>query len=377
MGEIKAYDIENIEKLKDYIKPSKVNNLHILQNGNVPPNPSELLSSKAMKNLVKIFKCMYDIVILDGTECSIVSDSIGLSTMVDTTILVAENKKTKIKELKNVKKSILSVNGKILGVILNKVELKKEKGYGYGYYYGYTANDNHKSEDEDINLLTIESVIEEAKTKFVLNIEEYAEEVIKEIEQKEDNKNDIKENSKNNNKEFKFIKEKITEICTKVKDSFNAYSKRFKYIEDTQDDNKKQIIFLKEELEKKENQIQYLKEMYQKNIEEFKQIQQENIRKFENLEAFRTEIKKTYHEIREMKELQVQNKEKREENTLAETNKKWTDNIINFELFKKKKNTTKNVFYLDEEISFEDLEKNATSVIYINDYSSNENISMN
>ena len=79
-----------------------------------------------------------DVILLDGTPCMIVSDSIALSSMVDTTILIAENKKTKINDLKRTKKSIEDVNGKISGVILNKSEIQKGKYYGkrYGYYYG-------------------------------------------------------------------------------------------------------------------------------------------------------------------------------------------------------------------------------------------------
>ena len=48
-----------------------------------------------MKNLLDLLKNMYDIVLLDGTSCMMVSDSIALSSMVDSTILVAENKNQK------------------------------------------------------------------------------------------------------------------------------------------------------------------------------------------------------------------------------------------------------------------------------------------
>ena len=81
---------------------------------------------------------MYDVVLIDGTSSKMVSDSIALSSMVDSTILIAENKKTKINDLKKVKKLIEDVHGNILGVILNKAQTQKGKYYGkkYGYYYG-------------------------------------------------------------------------------------------------------------------------------------------------------------------------------------------------------------------------------------------------
>ena len=75
--EISNNKLENLEKSKKYIKETKFPNLHILQNGTIPPNPSELLSSNNMKNLLDLLKNMYDIVLLDGTSCMIVSDSIA------------------------------------------------------------------------------------------------------------------------------------------------------------------------------------------------------------------------------------------------------------------------------------------------------------
>ena len=51
------------------------------------------ISSENMKRLLDLLKSMYDVVLLDGTPCMVVSDSIALSSMVDSTILIAESKK--------------------------------------------------------------------------------------------------------------------------------------------------------------------------------------------------------------------------------------------------------------------------------------------
>ena len=97
--EISEDNLDNLQKSRNYIKETKIPNLHILQNGTIPPNPVELVSSRNMQKIIKLLKNMYDVVLIDGTSSIMVSDSIALSSMVDSTILIAENKKTKNKFL--------------------------------------------------------------------------------------------------------------------------------------------------------------------------------------------------------------------------------------------------------------------------------------
>ncbi len=161
--------IENVGIIGQYIQETQIPNLHILTNGIIPPNPSELISSNNMKRLIATLKYMYDIVILDSTPCLEVSDSVALSSMVDNTILVVESKKTKINEVKRAKKSIEDVDGKIAGVIVNKKKFSKSgyygKNYGYGYYYGHT-NENNINIKEEQKGFTVEEIIEQAKTNI-------------------------------------------------------------------------------------------------------------------------------------------------------------------------------------------------------------------
>ena len=77
-----------------YIQKTKVANLHVITSGIVPPNPSELLSSPNMRKFIEALKTQYDIVICDGTPCMLVSDSIALSKIVDTTVIVTASKTT-------------------------------------------------------------------------------------------------------------------------------------------------------------------------------------------------------------------------------------------------------------------------------------------
>ena len=121
--------------INDFIKESNISNLHVMTCGITPPNPSELLSSSNMVKLLEALNKQYDIVICDGTPCMLVSDSVVLSKIVDTTIIVTANKVTKFDTLLNIKKSIEMVGGNICGAIINMMDVNK-KDYKNKYYYG-------------------------------------------------------------------------------------------------------------------------------------------------------------------------------------------------------------------------------------------------
>lgn len=125
---------------KDYIQETKIPNLHILTNGTIPPNPSELLGSSNMKELIALLKTAYDIIIVDAPPCKLVTDSIVLSTIIDSTVLVVNSEKTKINELNEVKRAIETVGGEIIGAILNKKKITgKTYSESYSYEYGARA----------------------------------------------------------------------------------------------------------------------------------------------------------------------------------------------------------------------------------------------
>lgn len=127
-------EISNVN-IVNYIQETGVDNLHVLVAGNVPPNPSELLVSKRMRELLKELREMCDLVIIDGTPCDLVTDSIILSRFVDSTIIVTAQKETKKDALQRITKNIQNVGGKIAGVVVNKVDMSSRK-YKDTYYYG-------------------------------------------------------------------------------------------------------------------------------------------------------------------------------------------------------------------------------------------------
>ena len=134
-----------IDQIVPYITETKIPGIHLITSGTLPPNPSELLSSNKMKILLHEVDKIYDIVIIDGCPCKMVSDSIGLSHIVDTSIIVVECKRTKIDDVRNVKQQIENLGGNISGIVLNKISVPA-KFYKNSYYYGNKPNNNLISE---------------------------------------------------------------------------------------------------------------------------------------------------------------------------------------------------------------------------------------
>ncbi len=124
--------LEDVKNYKKYIYKTNIENLFVLPNGIVPPNPSELLGSDKMKILMDELKKDYDIIILDSPPVSAVADALVLTNITDKIIIVCAHNKTPIDLLSDTKKSLESVNNKIAGVVINKI--KRESGSKYYYY---------------------------------------------------------------------------------------------------------------------------------------------------------------------------------------------------------------------------------------------------
>ena len=126
------------DDLADYIQDTQVPNLYIIPAGNIPPNPSELLISTKMISLLDRLKEICDLIIIDGTPCELVTDSIILSRIVDSTVIVTAHKQTKKDDLQKIVTNIQNVGGKIAGIVLNKIPVSVKK-YEQSYYYGSTS----------------------------------------------------------------------------------------------------------------------------------------------------------------------------------------------------------------------------------------------
>jgi capsular exopolysaccharide synthesis family protein len=118
------------------VEDTYVNNLSVITSGPVPPNPSELLNSKRMGQLIDWSRENFDIIVLDTPPVLAVSDVQVLVPKTDGVVVVANMGKTLKGDLRRTVEVLKLANAKILG----SVELVKSKhsdmGYGYGYGYG-------------------------------------------------------------------------------------------------------------------------------------------------------------------------------------------------------------------------------------------------
>lgn len=181
LSEIEIENEENLsEQIVDYIQETEVENLYLMAAGNIPPNPSELLVSSQMVQVLEELKNICDIVIIDGTPCELVADSIILSRIVDSTIVITAHNYTKKDAIDRVVKNIQNVGGKLAGVVLNKIPISSKKYEERYYYYGKEPEGSNKKANSLKKVIPnkiVEKTIEEKKkeenlTKIVENQKE-------------------------------------------------------------------------------------------------------------------------------------------------------------------------------------------------------------
>ena len=122
----------------DAVQATGIEGLDALTAGVIPPNPSELLGSERMKNILQRAKEEYDYVLIDTPPVLPVTDSLVLGSMVDGLILVIDSGEIKVEMAREVKNQLVHAGANILGVVLNKVR-SEHHGYGYYYYYGHES----------------------------------------------------------------------------------------------------------------------------------------------------------------------------------------------------------------------------------------------
>jgi len=128
--------------LADAVQATGIEGLDALTAGVIPPNPSELLGSERMQNVLQRAKEQYDYVLIDTPPVMPVTDALIVSRFVDGMILVIASAEVKVEMAREVKNQLVHAGANILGVVLNKVR-SEHHGYGYGYYY-YYGNDGEK-----------------------------------------------------------------------------------------------------------------------------------------------------------------------------------------------------------------------------------------
>lgn len=125
--------------LDDAIHQTEVPHLDVLPAGPIPPNPSELLMSHKMAELLEALSARYDRIIIDSSPVNPVTDAVILSTRVDGVVIVGRAFQTTIDQLRLALRTMRDVGAPILGGILNAVDLSRAD-YKYSSYYYYRAD---------------------------------------------------------------------------------------------------------------------------------------------------------------------------------------------------------------------------------------------
>jgi polysaccharide biosynthesis transport protein len=128
--------------LDDALQKWGTGTLQVLPAGKVPPNPSELLGSQSMTDVLTILTSRFDVVLIDSPPLLPVSDAAILSKRTGGAILIAAAGKTRRSQLKGALDVLDGVGAEVLGIVLTMLPTKGPDAYGYGhaaygYFYGY------------------------------------------------------------------------------------------------------------------------------------------------------------------------------------------------------------------------------------------------
>jgi len=140
----KETDVSNL------ITPSKVHeNLHVMTAGPIPPNPSELLSTSKVSELLKPLTNNYDFIIMDTSPCFLAADTFNIARYSDITLYVIRSKMADLRMIPQIQE--FHDTGKLpkVSLVINAVNFSKNAyghgyRYGYGYGYGYGVEENEK-----------------------------------------------------------------------------------------------------------------------------------------------------------------------------------------------------------------------------------------
>lgn len=129
----------------DIVMETGIDSLYAICYGAIPPNPSELLASNLMSELIKRLENEYDYIIFDCPPIGVVIDSVPIVKEADGVVIVVKHNSTTYPQYNKTVDVLKRSGAKIVGVIMNSVDpigskkygYGKGKGYGYNYGYGY------------------------------------------------------------------------------------------------------------------------------------------------------------------------------------------------------------------------------------------------
>lgn len=126
----------------EVIQQTRHENLHIITRGAIPPNPTELLGSTQMEELLRKLEKNYDYIIIDSPPVNVVSDALGLIKQVDGVIMVVKEKVTSHPNIGKALAKYQIVEARLLGFVINGVSFSQgSRKKSHYYYYQNEKND--------------------------------------------------------------------------------------------------------------------------------------------------------------------------------------------------------------------------------------------
>jgi capsular exopolysaccharide synthesis family protein len=142
---------------------SKINkyqdtNVYLLSSGAIPPNPAELLGSAQMKRLLDIAGETFNYIVIDSPPIASFTDGVLISSLVDGVLLVVQGGKTSRQVVKRTRQILQEIGAKIIGVVLNKADVRSNDYYYYhyrykGYYSQANAGSSEATKDNSISVI--------------------------------------------------------------------------------------------------------------------------------------------------------------------------------------------------------------------------------
>ncbi|MBR5201220.1 MAG: polysaccharide biosynthesis tyrosine autokinase [Alistipes sp.] len=137
---VTSYLTNTIGSLNDVIIKDEIEGVDTIFSGPQPPNPTEMLMSKRMKEFIEELRARYDYVIIDSVPAMAVADAVVIDSLVDLTLYVIRDGNLDRNQLPDIERLHKEKRIHNMGVVFNGVKQSKH-GYGYGYGYGYYSDE--------------------------------------------------------------------------------------------------------------------------------------------------------------------------------------------------------------------------------------------
>lgn len=120
--------------VQDVIQETMVSQLSLIPSGPMLGNPSDMIDSLAMRELLEQLGQQYDVILIDSPPVLAVTDSVIISTLCDGVIMVVASGKVKKNQLRKAKEQLDHVNARMLGIVVNRINRDNQSGFYMNYY---------------------------------------------------------------------------------------------------------------------------------------------------------------------------------------------------------------------------------------------------